>query len=272
MRMVKRFGDFCAAFGAFAAFMYMFRQYMGMNFDEELEGITDKLKYFFSNEPIKEYRFYLALCACFALSFVISTAFHKLPYVPLAVSALPLIQTFIMFDKSYIYERPMVFVVLSAAHIVCCIFECVKRDREDRGRRTALALDLFGLSAVGFFAYIIYLSKGIAQVDFTKINVIEKTLYEAVIHGKADISGFWYALIAISVTVVLRWIWQDLYFIDAVLSLVLAGASVYFWTADKIPVFASTVCALTIAYFLGRTAVMIFCKAKYNGSVTDGVE
>ena len=267
--MVKRFGDFCAAFGAFAAFMYIFRQYMGMNFDEELEGITDKLKYFFSNEPVKEYRFYLALFIIFALSFVISTALHKFPYIPLAVSALPLIQTVIMFDEGYIYERPMVFVVLSAAHIICCIFECVRRDRDDRGRRTALALDLFGLCSVGFLGYIIYLSKGITEVDFTKINVIEKTLYEAIVYGEAELSGFWYAVIAISVTIVLRWIWQDLYFIDAALSLVLAGASVYFRTADKIPVFGATVCALTITYFLGRIAVMLFCKAKYNDSVAD---
>ena len=46
MGHVKRFGDFCAAFAAFAAAMFMFRQFMGFDFGE-VEGIIEKLKYFF---------------------------------------------------------------------------------------------------------------------------------------------------------------------------------------------------------------------------------
>ena len=76
MGHVKRFGDFCAAFAAFAAAMFMFRQFMGYDFGE-VEGIVEKLKYFFSNEPRREYRYYLTLFLLFALS---------LPYPPLFIS------------------------------------------------------------------------------------------------------------------------------------------------------------------------------------------
>lgn len=263
MGYVKRFGDFCAAFSAFAAFMYLFRQFMGLDFGE-IEGIVEKLKYFLSNEPRKDYRFYLTLFVLFAISFTVSTVFHRLPYLTLAVSALPMLQTVIMFDGNYLYERPMVFVVLSAIHSACCLFECIRRDKEDRGRRSALALDLFGLTVAAFCGYILYISKSIADVDYTKINVIEKTLHASVVYFEADLTWFKYIAIAFCVAAVLRFILRDLYYIDALLSLIPLGACIYLWNSGGIPVFGSALCALSLTYAVGRIAVMLFCKPKYK--------
>lgn len=261
MGHVKRFGDFCAAFATFAAAMFMFRQFMGLDFGE-VEGIVEKLKYFFSNEPRREYRYYLALFAFFALSFTVSTVFHKLPFLTLAVTALPMLQTVIMLDGEYIYERPMVFVVLSVIHSACCLYECIRRDGEDKGRRSALALDLFGLSIAAFCGYVLYISKGIAEVEFEHISVIEKTLYSAVVYFEADLR--WFKIIAVTfcVMALVRIILRDIYYVDAFLSLVPAVGCAYLWFSDKIPVFGSTLFALTVAYAMGRIAVMLFCKPR----------
>lgn len=263
MGQVKRFGDFLAGFGAFAAFMYMFRQFMSYDF-KEIEGMGEKLKYFLSGEPTKEYRFYFALFLTFAISCALSCAFHKLPYVALAVSSVPLIQTVIMFDEEYLYERPMVFVIISIAHCATCLFECIRRDRDDRGCRAALGLDLFGLSAAAFCGYVLFISKGIAEIDAEKVNVIEKTLYTAVTQPEANVlySDLIIILIAFCVLALLRILLRDLYYIDAALAVALAVFSVYRWNAEKITVFGSVLCFMAVAYAVGRLAVMLFCKAK----------
>ena len=268
MGHVKRFGDFCAAFAAFAAAMFMFRQFMGFDFGE-VEGIIEKLKYFFSNEPRREYRYYLTLFLFFALSFAVSTAFHKLPFLTLAVTVLPMLQTVIMLDGNYIYERPMVFVVLSVLHSIGCLYECIRRDGEDKGHRAALALDLFGLSIAAFCGYILYASKGIADVEFEHISVIEKTLYSAVVYFEADLTWFKCMAIIFCALALVRLLLRDLYYVDAFLSLIPAAACTYFWFSDKIPVFGSALFALTVAYAMGRIAVMLFCKPRLRGRDTN---
>lgn len=261
MGQVKRFGDFLAAFGAFAAFMYLFRQFMMYDF-KEIEGMKEKLEHFLSDEPTKEYRFYLALLIAFVLSFALSCAFHKLPYIAVAASAIPLIQTVIMFDREYLYERPMVFVIVAVTHLATCLFECIRRDREDRGCRGALGLDVFGLVVAAFCGYVLFISGGIAEIDYTKVNLIEKTLYDGVVILEQDASYLKFFLIAFIVMAIVRIVLRDLYYIDVILSVVLAVFAVYKWNVQEISVFASVICFLTVCYAVGRLAVMLFCKAK----------
>ena len=261
MGQVKRFGDFLAGFGAFAAFMYLFRQFMSYDF-KEIEGMGEKLEHFLSDAPTKEYRFYFALFITFALSCAISCAFHKLPYVAVAGSVIPLIQTVIMFDGGYLYERPMVFVVASIVHCAACLFECIRRDREDRGCRAALGLDLFGLGAAVFCGYVLCIFDGIKDVDPEKINVIEKTLSGAVEQNEVDISYFYFFIIAFVIIAAVRIVLRDLYFIDTALSVILAVVTVYRWNTEEITVFGSVLCFVTVAYAVGRFAVMLFCRAR----------
>ena len=261
MGYVKRFGDFCAAFAAFSVFMYLFCQYMAMDF-KEIEGFMEKIKYFFSNEPRREYRYYLTLLVLLLISFAVSVIFHKLPWLTFAVSVLPMIQIIIMYDADEIYERPMLLIVLSSLHVFGCLFECIRRDRGDRRRRSALAVDIMGLAAAGFCLYILYISKDIANVEFEHISIIEKLLYYAVVYDGADMSLFRNIAICFGVLVTLRLALRDLYYIDAVLSLAPLGAVVYFWNRGDIPAFGSALALLTLVYALGRISVMIFCKPK----------
>lgn len=261
MGQVKRFGDFLAAFGVFAAFMYLFRQFMMYDF-KEIEGMGEKLKFFLSDQPAKEYRFYFALLIAFALSFVLSCAFHKFPYVAVAASSIPLIQTVIMFDGEYLYERPMVFVIISIVHTATCLFECIRRDREDNGCRAALGLDIFGLSAAAFCGYVLHISEGIKDIDLEKVNIIEKTLYEASAQLDMDVSYLKYFIIAFCLLAVVRIILRDIYYIDAVLSVAFASITVYMWNVEKISVFGSVLCFMTVCYAIGRIAIMLFCRAR----------
>ena len=262
----KRFGDFCAAFGAFAAFMYLFRQYMGYNF-KEIEGIVEKLKFFLSDQPTKEYRFIFGLFLSFLIAFVISCAFHKLPFIALGASALPLAMTVIMFDGGYIYERPMVFVIMSVTHLSACLFECIRRDRYDRGRRASIGLDILGLMSSAFCGYVLSISKEIEMLDLPSANIIESTLYYAITRLEADISFLKYFAVALCISVVVSLILRDIYYVDAAIAIVLAVFVVYKWSLGEISVFGSALCALAVAYAIGRIAVMLTCRSKYAEKV-----
>ena len=261
MSYVKRFGDFCAAFAAFSAAMYLFCQYMATDF-KEIESIVEKLKYFFSNEPRKDYRSYLALLVLILLSFAVSVIFHKLPALTLAVSALPMSMLVTMFDSERVYERPMLFFVLLFVHMAGCLFECVRRDREDIHRRAAIATDLLGVSIIVFCLYVLYISKDIESVDFKTINLIERNLYSAVVYFEADLSWFKYIPVGFGVMIALRLILRDIYYLDAFISLVPLGTMIYLWNTEKIPVFGSTLTVLIFCYTVARITVMLFCKPK----------
>lgn len=261
MGYVKRFGDFCAAFAAFSAFMYLFCQYMAMDF-KELEGFSEKIKFFFSNEPRRDYRSYLALLVLILLSFAVSVIFHKLPALTLGTASLPMILAVVMFDGEKLYERPMLYFVLLSVHFGGCLFECLRRDRQDRHRRSAIATDILGLCIMGFCLYILYISKDIVNIDFKDINIVERTLYSAVVYFDADLSWFRSIAIFFGAIVFLRIVLRDLYYIDAFLSLIPLGAAIWLWHTDGIPVFGSVVAVLTLLYAIARISVMLFCKPK----------
>ena len=234
-----------------------------MSFDfKEIEGMGEKLKHFLSDAPSKEYRFYFALFLTFVLSCALSCAFHKFPHIAVAASSIPLIQTVIMFDGDYLYERPMVFVIISVVHCATCLFECIRRDREDRGCRAALGLDIFGLSTAAFCGYVLYISEGIKDIDLEKVNVIEKTLHTAVLQNEADVEIFRFFIIAFCVLAAVRIILRDLYYIDAILSIALAVFTVYKWNVEEISVFGAVLCFVTVSCAVGRFAIMLFCKAR----------
>ncbi len=261
MGYFKRFGDFCAAFGAFSAIMYIFCQYMAFDF-KELEGIGEKLKYFFSNEPRKDYRFYIPLILLFIISFTLSTLLHKYPQFTLAVSALPMIQIIAMLDADKLYERPMLYVVLSAAHICGSLFECIRRDREDNGRRAAFATDLLGLCAVGFCVYALITARGIADLDHQKANIFQSQLSMLLSYSAPDLSIFKYTAVCFGALAAIRLILRDLYYLDALLSVVPLVGLVYLWNSGDVPIFGSVIAALALIYVIARFSVMLLCKPK----------
>ncbi len=261
MGYFKRFGDFCAAFGAFSAVMYLFCQYMAMDF-KEIESLREKLEFFFSNSPKKDHRFYLPLILFFILSFTVSTCLHKYPQFTLALSVLPMIQTVAMFDAGRLYERPMLYFVLSALHICGCLFECIRRDREDRGRRAAISADLLGLCFVGFCIYIILTAKGIADIDRQKADIFETLLWNGFGDEPPDMKLFKYTVIFYCALTALRLMWRDLYYLDAILSVIPLVSAVYLLNTEKIPIFGTLLVTLTFIYAITRISIMLFCKPR----------
>ena len=157
MNKVKRFTDFFAGFAAFSAFMYVFCEYMEYDF-REIESLTDKLKYFLSTEPRLDYFNYVPLIVLFTFACAFSVLLNKYPQLTLAAASLPLIYSVALFTQEKIYERPMLYILPALIQMSGCLYECIRKDREDRGRRAAFAVDLLGLTVSVFSLYVIYIA------------------------------------------------------------------------------------------------------------------
>ena len=268
MGHVKRVGDCSALFAAGAASMYLLRQFMQYDFTEKAEGFMEKIKFFFSDDMRKNYNFYLMLIALLLLSFIVSTAFHKLPYIPLALSALPVIQVVMMADLGRLYERPMVYTVLSILHFAGCLYECIRRDREDTGRRSAIGTDLLALVIFGFLALTLYLARNPETIDGKQISALELAVHNATAYDTPILWAFKYGIVAFPLLVAVRLIHSDLYFIDAILSVVpLVTAFIYWGNVEK-SLLAPAITCLCALYAAARITTMLCCKARIKEKKT----
>lgn len=264
MGYVKRVGDVSALFAAGAASMYLLRQFMQYDFIEKAEGMTEKLKFFFSDEMRKNYNFYLLLIALLLISFAISTIFHKLPQIPLAVSAVPIMQVIMMADLDRIYERPMVYLILAIIHFVGCLYECIRRDKEDSGRRSAIGADLLALVIFGFCAVTLHAAKDPTAISKEHISAFELTVHNAFSYSTPTVWAFNCGAIIFPVLVAIRLIHGDLYYIDGILSTVPLVASFVYWGSEEKTVFAPIAVCLFTLYSAARITIMLCCKAKIN--------
>ena len=259
MSYFKRFTDFCVGFSLLAALLYLFRQFMAYTPKDDV-SLTEKLKLFFSNGPRMSYECYLPLLLLLTLSLVVTLAFHKRPFVCFTVSVLPLLQLLFMYKADRLYERPMTYIVLAAVHSLGCLVECIRRDREDGGRRAALAADGAGLLAIAFGLYILRMIPRIADAAFADLNFFEKKAYFSA--ENADTSFFWRLAILYAAILLLRWLLRDLYYADAALALIPFGYTLYRWHAGTIPFHGSIFITLAAVYLLARLAVMLSCRPK----------
>ncbi len=260
MSYFKRFTDFCAAFAAFVGIIYIFGRFMSYGFKEDIEGTVEKLKFFFSVEGSVDYMPYIMLIGFFIISFAFSCIFHRLPYLTLCVSALPLMYTVTMIAHNKLYDRPALFVFLGVAHMCGCLFECIHLDRADRGRRAAIACDLLSLMAVVFCLYVFYMDKNIDNIEFKEQSFFQHCFYS--LRERVDTVLFKRAAICFTILPLIRLLHRDVYFIDAALSLIPCAYFIYLWNTDKIPLFGEVLAVASVALLLGRLSIMLLCSPK----------
>ena len=261
MGYFKKFTDFCAGFAAFSALMYLFREFMAYTpKGEEPVGLREKLDRFLSAEPIRDYDFYLPLIALLLLSLILSLLLKKRPYLSFAVSLLPLSYTLLLFTEGHLYERPMLYVILSALHTAGSLIACILEDREDRGRRGALALDLGCLVTAGLCARVLLWSPDQIGEETERIPLFDQILLQA--SEGADRSVFLAVAIILTASVLLRLLWRDLYFLDAALAILPTAWVLLRFFGGEIPFFGALLSALCALCAIGRITVMLCCKPR----------
>lgn len=258
MKYFKRFTDFCAGFSAFMVAIRLFGKFMGYN-PEKAEGFVDKFKLFFGKDSLNRSREQLMLIILFIISIVVSRVFERLPYVTMAVSILPLAQTFFIFADKRFLEYSWLHIMFAVLHTTGSLVYALKLDSKDGKRRAFWAVNLFG---VCISLYVIPIVKrmgelvGIYESERFKLLPLDSKLYAGIESGAAEILKR--VAIMIVVSVVISILLRDIYFIDAALAIVPFGYSLYVFADKSLDTLALECFLLTAMYFVFRIAVMIF--------------
>lgn len=258
MRYFKRFTDFCAGFSAFMVAIRLFGKFMGYN-PEKAEGMTDKFKLFFATDNLGRHRDQLLLVVFLIVSLVVSRVFERLPYITMAVSVLPLVQTFFIFADKRFFEYSWLYIIFAVLHTAGILVYAIKLDRYDGKRRAFWAVNVFGVCIA---AYVIPIVRRMAEFvdidarDKAKLLPFESKLQIGIENGadKILIKIALMIVIATLISIILR----DIYFIDTALAIVPFIYSLYVFSTKALKVFALECFLLTSVYFVFRISIMLF--------------
>ena len=191
MSYFKRFTDFCAGFAVFGALLHLIRNFITFMKGEEISTLG-KLKEFFSRANADDYRAYATVAAVLCVSLILGIALKKFPFIALTLSAVSMAVIIDLLEAQRIDERPMFYVVLTAIHVIGCIFECIIRDRDQSSKKlncTLLAgvLTTFISGALSLFtAYRLSEMKDLFKTadletfDITKLSSFDAQLFNLV--------------------------------------------------------------------------------------------
>ncbi|MBO5203508.1 MAG: hypothetical protein J6B72_02720 [Clostridia bacterium] len=262
MSYFKKFADFCSGFAAFTALIYLFRQYMTFTPHEETEGSLEKLKQFFSKTDEYDNLLLLILALFFVASVLSSRLFAKrLSFIPVVTALPPLLLAVDMIKAEYIKEYPMLYVLFGALGVMAAIYECVRMDRADSKRRSAIAVKVVSLFTAAFCYYVYKKTEELSLISYDgpEFNPFEREL--RLYGGDMDIKLLSTAALIYLVLTVISILLTDIYFIDAILSVGPAVWLIYLWNAEKLTVHPELIVTLALCTLAVRTVPAFSGKA-----------
>lgn len=148
MSYFKKFTDFCAGVAAFVASLFFIRKYFSFSPPDDSFSAPSKLEQFLSPDATKLYTMMIPLILVLILSVVIGRIFKRLPYVCLAFSIIPALMVAYLFEKKLLYEQYGLFAIAVALHVIGNLVECIIRDKEDGRHRLSIAAKLSSAAGV----------------------------------------------------------------------------------------------------------------------------
>ena len=232
MSYFKKFTDFCAGVAAFVAALLFLRHYMDFKVPNEDPEAPGKLTQFLESSGTTDYSMILSLIILLALSIIVGIIFRKLPYICFAFSILPALYVAFMFEKDLLYEQEPLFLAATILHVIGNLAECVIRDNEDGKHRLFLASKISSLLGAAICFLISWLiKKPIPETEKT-FNTLQKQLFIfAKDEDTAAITLLGFMLLGVFTIGLLLY---NVYFVDAILSFVPFGYSLFILTFTKI--------------------------------------
>ena len=262
MNYFKKFTDFCGGFLAFAAIMYLIKEFSAFAKGEKLETI-EKLKLFFDPKEVADYRGFLILILLLAVSVVAGRIFHRLPYISFAVSLLPFFQAINLYSMGKIgdEDRPMLYVIFASIHTLGNVIHAVYLDTTDGKHRGFVCAGICGGAITGFGVWLWFFSKKVALYEdpFSMMD-IGKLEMRISVAAKEGFQRFILDIaLIVAVTVIISLLLRDVYFIDAALALVPFIYSIRIvLMKNELPIFGELMLGLTLFYFVSRLMLVAF--------------
>ena len=255
MGYLKKFTDLGAGIAAAYGAVYLLREFMTFK-PKDVESSSEKLKLFFSNEAKLDYRSLLILVALLALSALVGILLRRIPYVTLPVALAAFGFTMYLFSEKKLYERPMLFVLLAGMQVIGNYVDALARDRRDGKGRTRILGDLTQLGVILFCVFILWRKHSIAEIPPAELGPFDADLYLA---GRLEEPFSILIVISVmcAVCVLIRILLRELYFIDAALSLIPLGYTLYHLGAETLSVGLPVLLALLLTASAVRIALML---------------
>ncbi len=224
MTYFKKFTDFVCGAMLFVAALFLIKEYMSFVPEDKLyeldwalkEGLTtlpSKLSQFLHLSTPKSYTAYPLLLGSLAVSLIVGRVFAKLPSVCFAVAFLPFLQILYMLDTGRLYEQKELYLIAGSLHLLGNAADALMRDRQDGRHR------LFRIAKISMSVPLC-----VCAVFFWLLPQRESAaryITDSLVHETKVLAIMFAIILAISL------ILYNVYFVDALLSLVPLGYTVY---------------------------------------------
>ena len=256
MSYFKKFTDFFAGVAAFVCALFILRKYMEFTPPNKEEGAPAKFIQFLETSATDDYLMLIAMVLILALSVIISIVFRKLPYACFAFSIVPAVYICYLFGADKLAEQDALFIIAIALQMIGNLVECILRDREDGGHRLFIASKL---SYVMGIAVCIYMIKSLNEPHpetIEGLNTFEKELFAHL--NPLDVGIITSLVWMLAIIMIVGLLLYNVYFIDAILSLIPLGFVMFKFTFEKLTfapfifICVTSVCALSnimLAFF-----------------------
>jgi len=232
MSYFKKFTDFCAGVAAFVAALLFLRHYMDFDVPNTEPDAPGKLSQFLESSGTTDYSMILWLIVILFASVAVGIIFRKFPYVCLAFSIFPTLLVAFMFEQDLLYEQESIFLALTALHVIGNLVECAILDKEDGKHRLFLASKISAALGAVICLFISWQIKKPKPESTEGFNTLQKQIFVfAKDEDTAAISILAYMLLGIFIIGLLLY---NVYFVDALLSLIPFGYALFNLTFTKI--------------------------------------
>ena len=276
MSLFKKITDLCAGVAAFFAGIFFIRKYMAFvpeeppekstrAISEALESATEavteefpsKLEQFLEPTESTDYSMLIPLIILLLASALFGRVFKRLPYVCFGISLLPAMMIAYMYETETLYEQIGLYLILGTLHVLGNLVECLIRDKEDGRHRASIAAKISSALPAAFCFFVMWKGAQTPPEDVEKINHFEDRIFFGMTETDVEIMtrlGIM-LLILLGISLILH----NLYFIDAILSLVPFGYVVY-QVAGEYLTLAPTVFFTLVLFCMLAHILLCFCE------------
>ena len=255
MSYFKKFTDFCAGVAAFIAALFVLRSYMEFSPTNTEEDAPSKFAQFLSDSA-DDHKMVISLVLLLALSVLISIVLRKLPYVCFAFSIIPAAYIGFMFEADILYEQELLFLVAAALHMIGNLTECILLDKNDGGHRLFIASKLsLVIGALCCFYMTGKLTGEKVPLEKSSSTFESKVFLHEEPLDVTVISVLGWMMIVIAIICILLY---NVYFIDAILSLVPLGYAIISFSFERLTFLPFFFVCLTATVALSNIMLAFF--------------
>lgn len=288
MSLFKKFTDFCAGIAAFVGGLFLLQEYMPFkpleleayknylinknkfsDTDIDVESITEapsKLKQFFTPDITDpEYRIILILVLTLVCSVLIGVILKRFPSICFATSLFPLIIV-TYFTTTYNFKNRTPNIQLGlllaavALHVAGNVAEAILRDREDGRHRLFVTAKISLLFPAAFCLFFTVIAKKVVNISDGKIKemlpIFKDMKIELAEPANLEIlKKLGWGFVIIFVICMLLY---NVYFVDATLSAIPLGYSIYLLYSGRLSFIPLVFFALCAVCFLTNLSLCVF--------------